>query len=222
MLRVRELSFAYSQTQFQLNIAKLDIAAGETLALIGPSGSGKTTLLNLFAGILKPDSGTISIGEQRISAMHSAQARRYRLQHIGMVFQGFELLSYLSVLDNILLTARLLESFTINDELKLRADKLAMSLGIADKLHRPVNALSQGERQRVAICRALLLQPPILLADEPTGNLDPRNKHLALEKIIAETKANHSALLTVTHDHSLLGQFDRVVDLNDFICAEEP
>ncbi|GAB3529726.1 ABC transporter ATP-binding protein [Photobacterium alginatilyticum] len=221
MLRIRKLRFAYSQTQFQINIAKLDIAGGETLALIGPSGSGKTTLLNLLAGILKPDSGTIFMGEQCISAMHSAQARRYRLQQVGMVFQGFELLPYLSVLDNILLTARLLGGFAINEELRHRADKLAMSLGIADKLRRPVNELSQGERQRVAICRALLLQPPIILADEPTGNLDPRNKHLALEKIIDETKANNSALLTVTHDHSLLGQFDRVVDLDDFICAEE-
>jgi putative ABC transport system ATP-binding protein len=216
-LTIEGLNFAYGDNAFELSLPELRVRPGESVALVGPSGSGKTTLLNLIAGILLPGAGTITLGDQELTKLGGQRRRRQRLTGMGMIFQSFELLDYLDVRDNILLQARLAPGVRIAGELERRAQQIAAELGLGDKWRRPVNALSQGERQRVAVCRALLLDPPLVLADEPTGNLDPANKQAVLDQLIALCSRDQRILLTVTHDHSLLPSFDRVLDMTELL-----
>ena len=212
--------FAYGERGFALSVPQLEIRPGESVALVGPSGSGKTTLLHLIAGILTPDRGRIALGDNDLTALGGRARRGHRLSRMGMIFQSFELLDYLDVRDNILLQARLAPGVAISSELERQASTVAGELGLADKWRRPITALSQGERQRVAACRALLLDPDLVLADEPTGNLDPANKQAVLDQLIQLCKRHQRILLTVTHDHSLLPSFDRVVDMASLLTAE--
>ena len=216
MIEIDALEFSYPDAGFHLRIPEFSTAAREKVAVIGPSGSGKTTLLNLVAGILVPRQGRVHCAGTEVSTLADAARRDFRISTIGFVFQDFELLDYLNVLDNILHPYRITRALRLTAEVRDRAGSLAEQLGIGDKLKRGVEQLSQGEKQRVAICRALLPGPQLVLADEATGNLDPRNKGHILE-LLFETVASHEAtLLAVTHDHELLPQFDRVVDFNDF------
>lgn len=215
MLQLNDLAFDYSGADFRLQVPKLSLHEGQSVALVGPSGSGKTTLLNLISGILLPRLGTVRLGEHCISALKGAERRQFRLQHIGMIFQSFELLDYLDVRDNVMLQARLCQQVRVDRDLEQRARDVTEQLGLGDKWQRNIRDLSQGERQRVAACRALLLDPPLVLADEPTGNLDPDNKQAVLKQLIEECRQGERILLTVTHDHSLLPFFDRVIDMAD-------
>ena len=189
------------------------------MAVVGPSGSGKTTLLNLAAGILTPDEGTITIAEAELSQLPESQRREFRVAKIGMVFQEFELLEHLSVLDNILLPCRITPVLQHDSATRERAAALAREVGIGDKLTRYPRKLSQGERQRVAICRAMLLQPPLLLCDEPTGNLDPANKEHVLDILLDYVRRTDATLLAVTHDHGVLDRFDETFDVGQFHTA---
>ena len=144
--------------------------------MIGPSGSGKTTLLNLVSGILTPEQGSVRCGDSEVSALGDAARRDFRITRIGFVFQDFELLDYLNVLDNVLHPYRITNALKLTREVRERAGDLLQQMGLGNKLMRGVERLSQGEKQRVAICRALLPSPQLVLADEATGNLDPRNK----------------------------------------------
>jgi putative ABC transport system ATP-binding protein len=219
-LVLENVRFAYGDRGFALAIPRLQIAGGESVALVGPSGSGKTTLLNLIAGILTPDRGSIRLGDEELIALSGQQRRQHRLCQMGMIFQSFELLDYLDVRDNILLQARLAPGVAITPALEEQARAVAGELGLEDKWRRRITALSQGERQRVAACRALLLNPDLVLADEPTGNLDPNNKLAVLDQLISLCKRHQRILLTVTHDHSLLPSFDRVVDMAALMTGE--
>ena len=212
-LALHQLRFSYNDRQFALSVPELVIQPGECIALVGPSGSGKTTLLNLIAGILQPESGRILLNDASIMDLTQSRRREYRLRQIGMIFQSFELLDYLDVRDNILLQARLCNGVTIDKKLEQRGLAIAENLGIGDKWRRSIQVLSQGERQRVAVCRALLLEPSLVLADEPTGNLDPDNKQAVLNNLLQQCREKQQILLTVTHDHSLLPSFDRVIDM---------
>ena len=202
-----------------LDGVSVSVEEGEFLSLMGPSGSGKTTLLNLICGILTPGRGSITLNDKTFSGLGQGARRQRRVREIGMIFQSFELLDYLDVRDNILLQARLAPGRHIDGELEQHAQDIAAELGLADKWLQPIDALSQGERQRVAVARALLLDPPLVMADEPTGNLDPANKQAVLDHLIALCARDGRILLTVTHDHSLLPSFDRVVDIADLTAA---
>ncbi|MEP1471924.1 MAG: ATP-binding cassette domain-containing protein [Halieaceae bacterium] len=219
-LEVEGLGFSYNESGFVLTLPHLKILPGESVALVGPSGSGKTTLLNLIAGILSPQQGSISVDGQVITELGVRQRRQHRLCRMGMIFQSFELLDYLDLRDNVLLQARLAPGISITPALEQQAKHVVEELGLLDKWRRPVTELSQGERQRVAVCRALLLDPPLVLADEPTGNLDPDNKRAVLDHLIALCAGGNRILLTVTHDHSLLPAFDRVVDMGELLTEE--
>jgi putative ABC transport system ATP-binding protein len=215
MIEVGQLQFQYGGSDFALQVERLAIGSGETVAVVGPSGSGKTTLLNLLAGVLLPDKGEVRIGADLISALGDSARRDYRIKQVGMVFQNFELLEYLSVLDNILLPLRIGTGLGVTGQLRVRASELAEHVGIGDKLRRHPSQLSQGERQRVAVSRALLLQPTLVLADEPTGNLDPSNKGVVLDLLLDYARSHAATLVTVTHDAELLRRFDRVVDFRE-------
>lgn len=215
MIEISDLRFNYSGSEFALNIDRLLVESGETVAVVGPSGSGKTTLLNLIAGVMTADAGEIRVDDQSLSTLGDSSRRAFRINSIGMVFQNFELLDYLPVLDNILLPLRIGAGLRVTADLRRRAEELAAELGIGDKLRRYPEHLSQGERQRVAVSRALLLEPPLVLADEPTGNLDPTNKEVVLDLLLDYVSASGATLLTVTHDRELLSRFQRVLDFRE-------
>lgn len=216
MIAVEGLSFAYPDGDFRLTIPSLILQPGEKVAVVGPSGTGKTTLLNLIAGIVVPTSGTVRLGENVISNLNDAARRALRATRIGFVFQDFALLEYLTARENILLPYRIAAGAKLDGEARARADRLAASCGLEDKLGRRPGALSQGEQQRVALCRALVMQPALVLADEATGNLDPANKTAILDLLFARTADQGATLLAVTHDHELLPRFDRVIDFSTF------
>ncbi len=222
MITIKDLCFAYPGGDFQLEIPTLSLEAGEKVAVVGPSGTGKTTLLNLIAGITVPASGSVFMGDQLVSAMTDPERRALRASRIGFVFQDFALLDYLSARENILFPYRIAAGARIDAQARARAQELAASCGLAGKLDRHPNALSQGEQQRVALCRALIMQPQLVLADEATGNLDPANKTAILDLLFARTAEQGATLLAVTHDHELLPRFDRVIDFSAFRRTEGP
>jgi putative ABC transport system ATP-binding protein len=216
MISINDLKFHYPTGNFFLAIDALNVEKNEKTAVIGPSGTGKTTLLNLIAGIITSDRGVVDVGGVDVWRMNDRDRRRFRISTIGFVFQDFELLNYLNVLDNILHPFRITDALKLDDVVIERAATLAEAMGIGDKLKRRAKDLSQGEKQRTAICRALLPQPKLILADEATGNLDPENKTRILDLLFAAVDEHGTTLLAVTHDHELLRRFDRVIDFRDF------
>ena len=220
MIHIKDLEFNYPSGEFRLNISDFQVSGGEKIAVIGPSGSGKTTLLNLIAGIITPLKGTVSVGDAQVSELGDRDRRDFRISSIGFVFQDFELLDYLNVLDNVLHPYRITGALKLDKAVRNRAEALTQEMGIGDKLKRKPNDLSHGEKQRVAICRALLTQPKLILADEATGNLDPDNKGLILDLLFQTVQDHDATLLAVTHDHELLKRFDRVVDFQEFHQGE--
>ena len=218
-IAIENLEFAYEAVgpeKFRLCIAELEIEAGARVAFVGQSGSGKTTLLRLLAGIVTPQNGTVAVGEVPVNELADAGRRAFRIRHIGFVFQDFRLVEHLDVRENILLPYRLNEALPVFDSIESQVALQAERLDLADKLDSPVDELSQGEQQRVAICRALLPRPDLLLADEPTGNLDPKNKYRILDQLSQQAESAEATLLMVTHDHALLDRFDRVIDFAEF------
>jgi putative ABC transport system ATP-binding protein len=216
MININSLTFSYTSGEFHLDIPELDVNQGEKVAFVGPSGSGKTTLLNLVAGILTPNKGNVVVGDESVSELNDASRRNYRISNIGFIFQDFGLLDYLDVRDNILHPYRITDALKLNQDVRERAKMLADQMGVGDKLQRHPTELSHGERQRVAICRALLSEPKLILADEATGNLDPKNKAHILELLFQSVEDHNATLLAVTHDHELLPHFDRVINFSDY------
>ena len=216
MINLEDIKYSYPNSDFHLSIDQLKIEQGNRTAVIGPSGFGKTTMLNLIAGIILPDEGKITISETDINLLPDDNRRNYRLTNIGFVFQDFKLIEYLNVLDNIILPSRINRILELTNDLRERGRELAKSLGIDDKLNKYPGKLSQGEKQRVAICRALLNTPSVILADEPTGNLDPENKKHIMNILFEYVEKFNSTLITVTHDHELLDGFETIIDFKDF------
>ena len=221
MISISDLLFRYPEGEFELNVPELDVAKGETVAVIGPSGSGKTTLLHLMAGIRLPQEGNVVTDDVEVTGLDDGDRRDFRIRRIGMVFQEFELLEYLTVLDNILLPYRINGSLKLDRTVRERAASIAEQVGIADKLNRLSTRLSHGEKQRVAVCRALIAEPVLLLADEPTGNLDPTNTLKVLDILLDAASATGATLVTVTHDHDLLSSFDRSIDVMELLDITE-
>jgi len=215
MLTIENLEKRFGSLK-ALDGVSLEVEDDCIVGLIGPNGSGKTTLFNVVSGILVPDAGQVRIEDVQINIPDDARRREYRIANIGFVFQDFNLLDYLSVLDNILHPYRITRALRVVGEVRRRASDLAQRMGIGDKLNRHARSLSQGEQQRTAICRALLPQPGLVLADEATGTLDPENKIRILDLLFERVDEHGATLLAVTHDHELLPRFDRVVDFHDF------
>ncbi len=220
MIQLAELRFGYREGDFALRVPKLEVRQRERVALIGPSGCGKTTLLHLIAGIAVPESGRVRTNGVDVTALDDGARRDFRIRSIGLVFQEFELLEYLSVLDNILLPYRINPSLRLETPVRERAESLARRVGIGDKLARMATRLSHGEKQRVAVCRALIAEPELILADEPTGNLDPANKNRVLDILINYAEEHAATLLMVTHDRDLLSRFERVIDFKTLRSGE--
>jgi putative ABC transport system ATP-binding protein len=196
-----------------LNGVSLEVGPGEAVAVMGPSGSGKSTLLNLVAGLDRPTSGTVTVNGVRVSQLSQTALARFRRRHLGMVFQFFNLLDDLTVLDNILMPAQL--AGLRREQAGARADELLERLHIADHRDAYPARLSGGERQRVAIARALMNEPPLLIADEPTGALDTRSGEQVLD-LLRDLNRTGQTLLLVTHDPALAARCtSRAVHLVD-------
>lgn len=195
-----------------LNIAEFQLAAGEQVALIGSSGGGKTTLLNIIAGITTADSGSIKVGGVETFGRHESWRDRFRAERIGYVFQVFHLLPAFTALENVLLGM----SFRGKRADRAQARKLLERVGLGHRLHhRPVQ-MSVGEQQRVSVARALANTPQLLLADEPTANVDPANQQNILDLLRESCREHRVSLLLVTHATEVAKQFDRVAQLADF------
>jgi lipoprotein-releasing system ATP-binding protein len=190
-----------------LNSLNLSIETGTTVALTGPSGSGKSTLLNLISGIDDVSSGSIIINDQMINDLNQNELCNFRNQNIGMVFQFFNLINDLTVIENISLP--LLMRGINKKSIMKTVGNLIDSIGLRDRASYTTNLLSGGEAQRVAIARALVTKPSIILADEPTGNLDKKNTTNIIDILIQLCKENKSTLIMVTHDNDLLTKFDK-------------
>ena len=191
----------------------LEIESAEKSAVVGPSGCGKTTLLGLISGILSADSGEILVDGKAVHKLNVRERHAFRLQTIGLVPQRFELLDYLTVMENVLTPFRISSVLTCDRSAEKRARHLLKRVGLSKMADRYPDCLSQGERQRTALCRGLATRPKVILADEPTGNLDPENQEKIVELLLEQAGEIGATVVMVTHEPSLLLHFDRSIDL---------
>jgi len=214
MIQIRNLSMRLSsggRELLVLNDVTFDVPSKQFLAIMGPSGSGKSTLLGLIAGLDSPTSGVVRIHNRDITHLPEDQAAAFRLQHIGYVFQSFHLIPTLTALENVAVSLELAG----NPEALTRAAELLRLVGLQERIgHYPVQ-LSGGEQQRVALARAFANRPSVLLADEPTGNLDSATGRQIIELLIGLNRDYGSTMVLVTHDPELAARADRVVTLQD-------
>jgi len=189
----------------------LTVAAGELVAVVGPSGSGKSTLLHLLGALDRPDEGEVTIGGQSLSGLSGARLAAFRNRTIGFVFQFHQLLPDFTALENVILPGRIAGAEP--RKLLARAEALLAEVGLADRREHFPNQLSGGERQRVAICRALMLSPPLLLADEPTGNLDPVSGDQVFALLVDLQRRHGTTGLLVTHNPQIAERCTRTLRL---------
>ena len=216
MLNIRQLSRSFSEGAREhrvLDGAEASVARGEIVAVMGRSGAGKSTLLNLVSGIDLPDSGTVEVDGREVSALGEPQRTLYRRAHVGFVYQFFNLIPTLDVAENVRLVLEL--NGVRGSAARERTSATLAELGIAGRAGSPIDQLSGGEQQRVAIARALVHRPQLLLADEPTGNLDDDTAREVLAVLLAAVRGGGTTLLMVTHDLTLAAVADRVLELRD-------
>ena len=216
MLDIRQLSRSFREGERVhrvLDGLSAHVAAGETLAIMGRSGSGKSTLLNLISGIDRADAGTVHIDGREVTALGEPERTLFRRAHIGFVYQFFNLIPTLDVAENVRLVLEL--NGVRGAAARTRSLAALTSVGLAARAASAVDALSGGEQQRVAIARALVHEPALLLADEPTGNLDEESAREVLAALLALSRARGATLVIVTHDAGLAGLADRVLELRE-------
>ncbi|WP_227268412.1 ABC transporter ATP-binding protein [Roseobacter weihaiensis] len=218
ILDLKDVRYRWSgRVSFGLDIPDLTLQAAETVLLLGESGSGKSTLLSLICGTIAPQSGAVSVAGTDIASLSAGRRDRFRAEHIGLIFQQFNLLPYASVLDNILLPLR----FAPQRRARVpspqdTARMLCQDLGLPDDaIAAQAGTLSVGQQQRVAAARALIGAPPLLIADEPTSALDAATQATFLNLLFTQARAHGSTLLMVSHDARLATHFNRVVQMAD-------
>jgi len=220
MIRLIDVSKVVSSGSEQLTIVNqvsLEIPQGQFVSVVGPSGSGKSTLLSLIAGLDSPTSGSIFLDGSDITRMNEDDLAELRGATLGFIFQSFHLIPSLTALENILVPMEIMG----RENPRLRANKLLDEIGLHDRGHHYPSQLSGGEQQRVAIARAFSNNPPILLADEPTGNLDARNGALVFDLLLELNRNRDTTLLLVTHDHTLAARADRRIALAEGSIVED-
>jgi ABC-type lipoprotein export system ATPase subunit len=211
MFALRNIRHDYNGQEV-LRLDDWSAAQGEQWLVLGPSGSGKTTLLHILAGILTPSEGSVSVAGQDIDRLPVSELDRFRGRHIGIVFQRLHLIPSLTVLDNLLLAQYLAGT---KQDLN-SAHALLTSLGLAEKAHRRPQALSFGQAQRAAVARAVVNQPGLVLADEPTSNLDDSNAAAALDVLLAQARSRNATLVIASHDRRIGERFERRITLGGY------
>jgi putative ABC transport system ATP-binding protein len=214
VLSIRGLSRAFregARVHQVLDGAAAEVRSGETVAVTGRSGSGKSTLLNLISGIDQPDAGTIEVDGQEVTALREPARTLFRRAHVGFVYQFFNLIPTLDVVENVRLVLEL--NGVRGSAARRRSLDALAAVGLRGRAASAVDALSGGEQQRLAIARALVHRPAVLLADEPTGNLDEQTAREVLPVLLALTRSQGTTLIMVTHDAALAGVADRILEL---------
>lgn len=220
LLELKNISKIFKQASRLIEVLKscdLILEQGQILSLLGPSGSGKSTLLSLIAGLDQPDSGKIIFSREDITSLSEEKWTTFRATHYGVVFQQFHLISHLTALENVMLPLEILNK----PKAKENALALLEKVELADRLTHYPDQLSGGECQRVAIARALVHQPPLLLADEPTGNLDVKTGSIITNLLFQLVKSQNTALILVTHDENLAARCDRILRLKEGKLTED-
>ncbi|EAC5222495.1 ABC transporter ATP-binding protein [Listeria monocytogenes] len=221
-LMMKNISKNYQDGEQVIEVLKnvsLEVAQGEFVAIVGPSGAGKSTFLSIAGALLSPTEGEIAIGGTTLNSMSEKALTKVRLDKVGFIFQGANLIPYLNVRDQLLVIAEL--SGEKGSAAKERADKLLQELGLTARQSNYPESLSGGEKQRVAIARALMNDPDIILADEPTASLDANRGHKVVQMIADEVKRKNKAAIMVTHDERVLDLVDRVIRIEDgYLKAE--
>jgi putative ABC transport system ATP-binding protein len=207
-------SFPSGETTIQaVRDVQFEVHQGELVAIVGPSGSGKSTLLSLLAGLDSPSSGELWVLDQPIHEMSEEERALFRRQHLGFVFQSFQLFAEYTALENVLFPLELQGTVSYEEAVQT-ATALLSRLGLGDRLHHKPSKMSGGEQQRVAIARAFVTQPPILFADEPTGNLD-NETGMVVEKLLFDLqRETKTTVVLVTHDLELAKKADRILEMN--------
>jgi putative ABC transport system ATP-binding protein len=209
IMRTQNLFKIYENDTRALNGIDLTITKGEWVAIIGPSGSGKTTLLNIIGGLDKPTSGSVRINGKEITTLNNKQLTQFRRENVGFIFQQFHLVPYLTALENVML-AQYFHSIVVEED----AIEVLKRVGLEQRLAHLPSQMSGGEQQRVAVARALANEPEILLADEPTGNLDQKNGKMVLDLLESLHNDGHTIIM-ITHDKKIADRSDRIITIVD-------
>ena len=212
MIEVKNIGKSFGELDV-LKGVNLSVQKGEIVAIIGKSGAGKTTLLQIIGTLDRPTRGQVLIDGTDVFAMKDKDLAAFRNKHIGFIFQFHQLLPEFTALENVCIPAMIAREK--ETDYMPRAEKLLRELGLGDRLHHKPNALSGGEKQRVAAARALMMSPDIILADEPTGSLDTQNKKELSELLLTLRKEYGQTILLVTHDKELAGIADRIIEIKD-------
>ena len=212
MIEIKDIYKSFGVLEV-LKGVNLSVKKGEIVAIIGKSGAGKTTLLQIIGTLDRPSKGQIIIGGTDVFALKDKELAAFRNKHIGFIFQFHQLLPEFTALENVCIPAMIAREK--ESQYKPRAEKLLQELGLAERMGHKPNELSGGEKQRVAAARALMMSPDIILADEPTGSLDEKNKKELSELLLQLRKEYGQTILLVTHDKELAGIADRIIEIKD-------
>ena len=212
MIEIKDIYKSFGELEV-LKGVNLSVEKGEIVAIIGKSGAGKTTLLQIIGTLDRPTKGQIIIGGTDVFALKDKELAAFRNKHIGFIIQFHQLLPEFTALENVCIPAMIAREK--ENQYKPRAEKLLQELGLAERMGHKPNELSGGEKQRVAAARALMMSPDIILADEPTGSLDEKNKKELSELLLQLRKEYGQTILLVTHDKELAGIADRIIEIKD-------
>lgn len=217
MINVKNLSKSFYQAETKIeavNKVSFSVKKGESVAIVGTSGSGKSTLLSLIAGLEKSDSGTVCLANKDITKMNESQLAKFRSENCGIIFQQFHLFPHLSAFENVKMPLIISGH---HDSSSMLANEALKKVGLAERAHHLPGQLSGGEQQRVAIARAFIAQPQIILADEPSGNLDKDTGMKVMDMLFQQVQANKATLLLITHDMVLAKSCDRILEISNGI-----
>ena len=213
-IQFNNVSLSYGEIADEVEVLKrisFAIDSSEVVSIVGPSGSGKTSIIMLASGLENATKGSIKINSQEIVGLKEKELSEVRRKNIGIVFQSFYLIPNLTAVENVLLSLEANQQYGLEKD----AEELLGEFGLSHRVHHLPSELSGGEQQRVAIARALINKPKIILADEPTGNLDSANSESMIDLLFEYTKKSHSSLVLVTHDNSIAKRCDRIIEIRD-------
>ena len=213
-IQFNNVSLSYGDIAEEVKVLKsisFSIGSSEVVSIVGPSGSGKTSIIMLASGLENATKGSIKINGQEIVGLKEKELSEVRRKNIGIVFQSFYLIPNLTAIENVLLSLEANQQYSLEKD----AELLLGEFGLSHRMHHLPSELSGGEQQRVAIARALINKPKIILADEPTGNLDSANSESMIDLLFEYTKKSHTSLVMVTHDNSIAKRCDRIIEIRD-------
>ena len=213
-IQFNNVSLSYGDIAEEVEVLKgisFSIDSAEVVSIVGPSGSGKTSIIMLASGLESASKGSIQINGKEIVGLKEKELSEVRRKNIGIVFQSFYLIPNLTAVENVLLSLEANQQYSLEKD----AENLLGEFGLSHRMHHLPSELSGGEQQRVAIARALINKPKIILADEPTGNLDSVNSESMIDLLFEYTKKNHTSLVMVTHDSSIAKRCDRIIEIRD-------